>query len=77
MTEKAKRNFLVGSSSIIVVILFLVGLLWNQNYDYVKRVDAKCIDLYEKKADKDTMDDVKARLVRIEDKIDKINERRY
>ena len=52
--------------------LFLAGLLWNANYDYVKRVDAKCLSLESNKAEKTDVERLESRLIRIEDKIDRI-----
>lgn len=53
MTEKRRSILTLILSCAGGLILFLLGLLANHDYDYVKRVDAKCIALEIKKADKD------------------------
>ena len=72
MTERSKDTLKVVLTTLAGFTIFIMGLLWNQNYDYIKRVDAKCIRLDETKADLEDMREVKSRLIRIEDKIDRI-----
>ena len=40
-------------TGIVTALLAVCGLLWNQNTDLIKSVQAQCINLDDKKADKE------------------------
>lgn len=57
-------------TGIVTALLAVCGLLWNQNTDIIKSVQAQCLTLDEKKVDKDMFKYLIDRLDRIEKKID-------
>ena len=52
MTDRTKSSIHYMVAGLGAISLFLAGLLWNSNYDYVTKVDAKCVSLQEDKVDK-------------------------
>jgi non-homologous end joining protein Ku len=69
-TDKTRDTLKTFFGFIVGAFLMLVGVLWTMNYDYVQKVDAKCIDLSKDKADKSEMKEVKEMILSMDKKFD-------
>lgn len=57
-------------SGVGAVLILVLGFLWYQNSSIISNVQAECVRLQDKKADKDMFKFLIERLDRIEKKID-------